>query len=123
MKDKILKVLNRHSDSQGNMSSEAFRETIAVEIAAVLTSELSDTNSVDDYEAKDNPLNITMWKGWDGTEEPLSQEYLDHWTCDHCGDHTHEVDYDYIGNNRNHLQCELKLELGETSEQLELELN
>ena len=123
MKEIIKNVLNRHSDSQGNMSSEAFRETIAVEIAAVLTSELSDTNSVDDWEAKDNPLNITMWKGWDGKEEPLSQEYLDQWTCDHCGKHTHEVEYDYLGNNRNHLQCELKLEMGETSEQLELELN
>ena len=114
MKEIIKNVLNRHSDSQGNMSSEAFRETIAVEIAAVLTSK---------DEAKDNPLNITMWKGWDGTEEPLSQEYLDHRTCAHCGDHTHEVEYDYLGNNRNHLQCELKLEFEETSNQLELELN
>ena len=110
MKEIILKVLNRHSDSQGNMSSDAFRETLAVEIAAVLTSEASDTNSVDDWEAKDNPLNITMWKGWDGKEEPLSQEYLDHWKCDHCGDNTHEVDYDYLGNNRNHLKCELEHE-------------
>ena len=25
--------------------------------------------------AKDNPLNITMWKGWDGKEEPLTKEY------------------------------------------------
>ena len=46
-------------------------------------------------------------------EEVLSREYLDFWTCDHCGKHTHEVDYDYLGNNRNHLGCELKLEMGE----------
>ena len=42
-----------------------------------------------------------------------SKEYLDFWTCDHCGKHTHEVDYDYLGNGTNHLGCELKLEMGE----------
>ena len=42
-------------------------------------------------------------------EEKLTQEYLDQWKCDHCGEHTHEVEYDYLGNNRNHLQCELEL--------------
>ena len=46
-------------------------------------------------------------------EEKLSKEYLEHWTCDHCGEHTHEVDYDYLGNGTNHLGCELKLEMGE----------
>ena len=46
-------------------------------------------------------------------EEELSKEYLEHWTCDHCGKHTHEVDYDYLGNGTNHLGCELKLEMGE----------
>ena len=43
-------------------------------------------------------------------EEELSKEYLEHWTCDHCGEHTHEVDYDYLGNGTNHLGCELKQE-------------
>ena len=60
--------------------------------------------------AKDNPLNITMWKGWDGKEEPLTKEYLDYWKCDICDDHTHEVDYDYLGSGTNHLSCELKQE-------------
>ena len=46
-------------------------------------------------------------------EEELSKEYLEHWTCDHCGEHTHEVDYDYLSNGTNHLGCELKLEMGE----------
>ena len=45
--------------------------------------------------------------------DETSKEYLDFWTCDHCGKHTHEIDYDYLGNNRNHLGCELKLEMGE----------
>ena len=47
------------------------------------------------------------------TNEVLSKEYLDYWTCDHCGKHTHEIDYDYLGNGTNHLECELKLEMGE----------
>ena len=47
------------------------------------------------------------------TNEVLSKEYLEYWTCDHCGKHTHEVDYDYLGNGTNHLGCELKLEMGE----------
>ena len=63
--------------------------------------------------AIDNPLSIEMWKGYEPEKEELSKEYLEHWTCDHCGKHTHEVDYDYLGNGTNHLQCELKLELGE----------
>jgi len=44
-------------------------------------------------------------------EEILSEEYLDYWTCDLCGKHTHEVDYDYIGTGTNHLDCELKDEI------------
>ena len=44
-------------------------------------------------------------------EEKLSKEYLEYWTCDHCGKHTNEVDYDYLGNGTNHLGCELKDEI------------
>ena len=47
-------------------------------------------------------------------EEKLTKEYLDYWTCEHCGKHTHEVEYDYIGNNRNHLQCDVIAEQKET---------
>ena len=32
-------------------------------------------------------------------EEGLSKEYLDYWTCDHCGKNTHEIDYDYLESN------------------------
>ena len=67
--------------------------------------------------AKDNPLSIEMWKGYNPNEhfnkvkeEELSKEYLDYWTCDICNEHTHEVDYDYLGNGTNHLGCELKQE-------------
>ena len=45
------------------------------------------------------------------TNEVLSKEYLDYWTCEHCGKHTHEIDYDYLGNGTNHLECELRDEI------------
>ena len=32
---------------------------------------------------------------------------------DLSGKNTHEIDYDYLGNGTNHLECELKLEMGE----------
>ena len=86
MKEIIKKVLDRHKDSQGNMSSDSFRDMLAVEIEANLEKGL----------AVDNPLSIEMWKGYEPKpveKEELSQEYLDYWTCDICNEHTHEVDY------------------------------
>ena len=95
-------VLKRHE----NLTLDSKRiQTLMVEIAA----NIDLVSSVKGL-AKDNPLSIEMWKGWDGKEEPLTKEYLDYWTCDICNEHTHEVDYDYLGNNRNHLGCELKQE-------------
>jgi|TARA_B110000263_G_C15304730_1_gene509750 hypothetical protein len=113
----IKRVLNRHRDTQGNIGSEAFRDLLAVEIAAVMKSKGCYTE-YGDSEAKDNPLSMEMWKGYN--TEKLSKEYLDAWTCDHCGKHTHKVEYDYLGNGTNHLQCELELET--KNEQIELEL-
>ena len=100
-------VLNRHKNRTLDRKRIA---TLSVEIAANLdkASQFTDVKKV--QKAIDNPLNITMWKGWDGKEEPLTKEYLDYWTCDICNDHTHDVDYDYLGSNRNHLSCELKQE-------------
>jgi len=71
MKEIIKKVLNRHKDSQINLDSEMDRDSLATEIAAVVISEMSDTNSVDDWEAKDNPLSIEMWKGYDPNQLEL----------------------------------------------------
>tara|TARA_B100001057_G_scaffold459762_1_gene510196 strand:+ start:513 stop:986 length:474 start_codon:yes stop_codon:yes gene_type:complete len=116
-------VLNRHKNRTLDRKRIA---TLSVEIAANLdkASQFTDVKKV--QKAIDNPLNITMWKGWDGKEEPLTKEYLDYWTCDICNDHTHDVDYDYLANGTNHLSCELKQEeLQEKSdkimEQLELD--
>ena len=98
-------VLNRHKN---RTLDEKRIATLSVEIAANIdvAHHYTDVKGL----AKDNPLNITMWKGWDGKEEPLSKEYLDYWKCDICDDHTHEVDYDYLGSGTNHLSCELKQE-------------
>ena len=101
-------VLNRHKN---RTLDEKRIQTLMVEIAANIDVANHYTNVKE--LAKDNPLSIEMWKGWDGKKEALSKEYLDYWTCDHCGKNTHEVDYDYLGNGTNHLQCELKLEYGE----------
>lgn len=100
-------VLNRHKNRTLDRKRIA---TLSVEIAANLdkASQFTDVKKV--QKAIDNPLNITMWKGWDGKEEPLTKEYLDYWTCDICNENTHEVDYDYLGNGTNHLGCELKQE-------------
>ena len=101
-------VLNRHKN---RTLDEKRIHTLMVEIAANIdvAHHYTDVKGL----AKDNPLSIEMWKGYKPNkveEEKLSKEYLDYWTCDLCGDHTHEVDYDYLGNNRNHLKCELEYE-------------
>jgi len=96
-------VLKRHE----NRTLDKNRiQTLMVEIAA----NIDLVSSVKGL-AKDNPLSIEMWKGYEPKpveKEELSQEYLDYWTCDICNEHTHEVDYDYLGNGTNHLGCELK---------------
>tara|TARA_B100000214_G_scaffold189069_1_gene136512 strand:- start:401 stop:754 length:354 start_codon:yes stop_codon:yes gene_type:complete len=100
-------VLNRHKDRTLDKKRIA---TLAVEIAANL-------DRASQYVDVRKPLDKTMWKElnstWKPTNETDEQAYLDFWTCELCGKHTHEVDYDYLGSGTNHLQCELKLELGE----------
>tara|TARA_Y100000401_G_C8316799_1_gene222976 strand:- start:1530 stop:1733 length:204 start_codon:yes stop_codon:yes gene_type:complete len=64
MKQIIKKVLDRHSNSQGNMASESFRDMLAVEIAANLEKGL----------AENNPLSIEMWKGYNDVIAPGQME-------------------------------------------------
>ena len=105
-------VLNRHKN---RTLDEKRIATLSVEIAANIdvAHHYTDVKGL----AKDNPLSIEMWKGYNPNEhfnkvkeEELSKEYLDYWTCDICNENTHEVDYDYLGNGTNHLGCELKHE-------------
>jgi len=116
-------VLNRHKNRTLDKKKIA---VLAVEIAAVLDRATQYTDVKEAQKAIDNPLSIKMWKGYDGIEKPYEKEYLDYWTCEICNDHTHEVDYDYLGSGANHLNCELKeQELQEKSdkimEQLEID--
>ncbi len=101
-------VLNRHKD---RTLDKKRIQTLMVEIAANIdvASQYTNVKGL----AKDNPLSIEMWKGH---KEELSKEYLDFWTCELCGQNTHLVDYDYLGNGTNHLQCELKAENAERKE-------
>ena len=92
-------VLKRHE----NLTLDNDRiQTLMVEIAA----NIDLVSSVKGL-AKDNPLSIEMWKGFADKSEADEKAYLDYWTCEHCGKNTHEVDYDYLGNGTNHLQCDL----------------
>ena len=77
-------VLNRHKNRTLDKKRIA---TLSVEIAANLDVASQYTNVKDVQKASDNPLNIKMWKGWDGVERPYEKEYLDYWTCDICDDH------------------------------------
>jgi len=72
MKQIIKKVLDRHKDSQGNMSSDSFRDMLAVEIECNLDQHL--TAGIKKHLAKDSPLNITMWKGYEPDENQLELE-------------------------------------------------
>ena len=53
----------------------------------------------------------------------VEEEYLRHWTCEYCGEHTHEIDYDYLSGT-DHLGCVLKEEeFHREKENNQLELN
>ena len=51
-------------------------------------------------------LNMNTIDG--GVPEVGDKEEEAKWVCEHCDESTFEVDYDYIGSNYNHLQCDLK---------------
>ena len=112
-------VLKRHE----NLTLDSKRiQTLMVEIAANINL-VSGAKSL----AKTKPLSKEMWKGYKPNkveEEKLSKEYLDYWTCDYCNKNTHEVEYDYLGNGTNHLECCLKAEeLQEKSDKIMKTLN
>ena len=93
MKDIIRTVLARWRDRQPNMSSEAFRNNLADEIAIVL----AEKGTYTEY----------------GDDEIEEQKTRESWMCSICGESTYEVEYDYIGSGYNHLGCELKIEMAD----------
>jgi len=55
----------------------------------------------------------------DDVDNRAKRLYMEHWTCNVCGKHTHEVNYDYLSGT-DHLECVLKTE--QENKQLTLEL-
>ena len=109
-------VLNRH---KGRTLDKNRIATLSIEIAANIDRATQFTNvkelNIDEQNRNYNFIMNEMSKGerehllnW--SEEEQKKKYLEFWTCDICNEHTHEVDYDYLGNGTNHLGCELKQE-------------
>jgi len=96
MKQTIKKVLDRHKDSQGNLSSDAFRDMLAVEIEsniALLDNSHTETMVLKrDAEslAKDNPLSIEMWKGYQPEKNKDQMELKLDVETKHFADDFHE---------------------------------
>tara|TARA_Y100001963_G_C6686370_1_gene402414 strand:- start:464 stop:796 length:333 start_codon:yes stop_codon:yes gene_type:complete len=95
-------VLNRHHD---RTLDQKRIDVLSVEIAAVL-------------EEVGQHFKKAQYKKSKPSNETDEQAYLEFWTCDICDEHTHKVDYDYLGSGTNHLACELKQELEEQSNEL-----
>ena len=131
-------VLNRHKDK--NLDKNRI-QTLMVEIAAniELVSKakkegMKELEQKRNYDFIMNEMSdgekehLIAWRGHDGVEKMYEKEYLEHWKCELCGDHTHEVDYDYLGSGTNHLKCELEYQNEYNSyldkgKQMELEFN
>ena len=103
VKTKIKQVLDRHKDSQGNLSSESFRDMLAVEIECNITK---------DKMAKINPLSIEMWKGYKPREEvtPEQQRNYDFIMSEMSeGEREHLENWKSAGNN-NSKQMEIQFD-------------
>ena len=100
---------------------EAVKETpndimLGEKIRQIYNQQLSHEMVINEM-SQDEKEHLITWKGdeWTNPDGTPTQAYLDYWTCELCGKHTHEVDYDYLGNGTNHLGCELKKEMEEDS--------
>ena len=90
MKQIIENVLEDLVGSQLNFESKSAREHITKNII----NELQTNGSYTKYDDSE-------------IENQLAQEG---WVCTICNKNTYDVDWDYIGSNTNHLECELKQE-------------
>ena len=91
MKQIIENVLEDLAGGQLNFESKSARELITKNIVSQLQIK-GEYHEHDDSEI----------------ENQLAQE---DWVCSICNKNTYHVDWDYIGSNTNHLQCELELEM------------
>ena len=93
MEKLIEEVLEQYR--QTNLESAAGRQAIVKAIMKEIRS------------GKGFFLNMNSIDGERVPEETDKEEQAK-WICEHCGKSTFEVEYDYIGSNYNHLQCDLK---------------
>ena len=95
----IKELINKHTNDQ--------------ELGSVVRHKYKDKELYQDqgdgtliYESPDN--GNTVYSREFGKEEKTLVDTKSLWVCEICNENTYEVDLDYIGNNYNHLGCELK---------------
>ena len=105
-------VLNRH---RNKTLDENKIQILMVEIAAVLDKTLGNSYDTSKSLSKNKPLDITMWKGYKkqtpDSALDFKKEDSSDWNCKYCGKDMMNVDWDYVGVNGHHLDCELKHEM------------
>ena len=102
MKQIILNVLKDMTKNQVNLGSEASRMVIANSITNALESNgIYRQHTEIELEKQKRPV------------FPEAKNYCSkkEWVCSICGKNTYDVDWDYIGSNTNHLECELENEM------------
>ena len=112
MKAKIKQVLYRHKDSQGNLSSESFRDMLAVEIESNITKDNDKMAVTLEDLGMTNPLSIEMWKGYKPREEvtPEQQRNYDFIMSEMSdGEREHLENWKSAGNN-NSKQMEIQFD-------------
>ena len=102
MKQIILNVLKDMTKNQVNLGSEAARMVIANSI----------TNALESNGIYRQHIEIELEK----QKRPVFPEAKNYcskkeWVCSICGKNTYDVDWNYIGSNTNHLECELENEM------------
>ena len=86
-----------------NTEEVTISRTLALDELKRLSSDISSFifEHIDDIE--------TLPEFEEDTSERAKKLYMEHWTCELCGKHTHEVDYDYLSGT-DHLECVLDRE-------------
>tara|TARA_A100000164_G_scaffold272562_1_gene244495 strand:+ start:227 stop:640 length:414 start_codon:yes stop_codon:yes gene_type:complete len=92
-----------------NTEEVTISRTLALDELKRLSSDISSFifEHIDDIE--------TLPEFEEDTSERAKKLYMEHWTCELCGKHTHEVDYDYLSGT-DHLECVLEKEQPELVE-------
>jgi|TARA_R110000824_G_scaffold76691_1_gene194266 hypothetical protein len=103
MKNKIGSYINNLMTTIRNTEEQGHLRQLALEELKNLNDSISGFifEWIDDIEPR--PV-------FDSSQvDEVEHQYFKHWTCSICGEHTHEVDYDYLSGT-DHLGCVLKKE-------------